>query len=134
MLLGQGLGRIRGPSVQGEGCWRDRVWRSPAPTDGTVKAKPPTPLKPAPAPSPTPRPTPTPSSLDALVDKAYAGKAAAELASAPVDALNGVTAADAQALHAALGIRTIADLATNRYIRAAQEILNTPQPPRGGMG
>jgi hypothetical protein len=95
----------------------------PAPTDGLVNAKPPTPPKPPPPPSPAPGPPSPPSGLDALVDKAYAGKTATELADAPVDALNGVTAADAQALHTALGIRTIADLGTNRYVRAAQQIL-----------
>jgi hypothetical protein len=101
----------------------------PAPTDGIVHPNPPKPPKaPTPAPTPTPTPTPapvptpTPGTLDALVDKAYAGKTAAELAAAPLDAIKGLTTADAQALTTALGVHTIAELAQHRLILAAQQI------------
>ena len=110
----------------------------PAPTDGVVHPKPPKPPTPAPpgpgptpspgpGPGPTPAPTPPPANLDGLVDHAYAGQSATELAAAPVEALKGLSVADAQALKNALGIRTIADLATHRYVQAAQTIVRTAQ-------
>jgi hypothetical protein len=46
----------------------------------------------------------------------------AELANAPVDALQGLSAGDAQALKAAFGIDTIRELGTNRFFLLAQAI------------
>jgi hypothetical protein len=66
--------------------------------------------------------------LDDLVDHAYAGKTAAELPAAPVDALKGLSPADANALKTALGIGTIADLANNRQVQAAQTIARAGDP------
>ncbi|MGA5304201.1 hypothetical protein ACPCHT_30085 [Nucisporomicrobium flavum] len=60
--------------------------------------------------------------LDALLDKAYESTSLAELADAPVSALSGVSEADAEALKKAFNIKTIGDLAGNKYIRAAQAI------------
>jgi hypothetical protein len=57
------------------------------------------------------------------VDKAYEGKDLKEIADAPVDALQGVSAGDAEALHKAFNIKTVRDLATNKYVRWAQEIV-----------
>ena len=57
-----------------------------------------------------------------FLDKAYEQKEFAELVNAPVDALAGVSAADAQALASALGIKTVGDLATNKYVLWAQAI------------
>ena len=57
-----------------------------------------------------------------FVDKAYEGKSFAEIADAPVDALQGVSAADATALKTALNIKTVRDLANNKYVRWAQAI------------
>ncbi len=57
-----------------------------------------------------------------FLDKAYEQKEFAELVNAPVDALAGVSAADAQALAGALGIKTVGDLATNKYVLWAQAI------------
>jgi len=103
----------------------------PAPTDGSVSVTAPKPPVPPPAPSPVPAPTPAPTpapspapggSLDDLVDKAWAGKTAHELLAAPLDALKGLTPADAAALHHAIGITTIGDLATNRFVAAARTI------------
>lgn len=56
------------------------------------------------------------------LDKAYEGMEFAELVKAPVDALAGVSAADAEALAKTLGIKTIGDLATNKYVLWAQAI------------
>jgi hypothetical protein len=60
--------------------------------------------------------------LDAKLDKAYEEKTLTELASAPVDALAGVSAADAEALKVAFGIKTVRDLGTNKYFLWAQAI------------
>lgn len=57
-----------------------------------------------------------------FLDKAFEGKEFAELVNAPVDALAGVSAADAKALGDALGIKTIGDLASNKYVLWAQAI------------
>ncbi len=57
-----------------------------------------------------------------FLDKAYEQKEFAELVNAPVDALAGISEADAKALAAALGIKTVGDLATNKYVLWAQAI------------
>ncbi len=62
------------------------------------------------------------ASINKFVDKAYEGKEFAELVNAPVDALQGVSAADSAALLAALNIKTIGDLATNKFVLWAQAI------------
>lgn len=56
------------------------------------------------------------------VDKAYEDKSIAELADAPVDALQGVSEGDAQHLKDAFNIKTVRDLGTNKYFRWAQAI------------
>ena len=56
------------------------------------------------------------------VDKAHEQKEFAELAELPIDALQGVSKGDAEALQKALGIKTIRQLAENKFIRAAQAI------------
>jgi phospholipase C len=98
----------------------------PAPTDGVVRVAPPKPpVIPTPVPVPTPTPTPVPvpvANLDDLVDKAYAGKTAAELADAPLAALKGVSAATAAKIAAAFGVATIGQLADNRFVHAAEAI------------
>ena len=58
------------------------------------------------------------------VDKAYEKKEFDELAESPVDALEGLSKADAEALHKALNIRTIRDLAENKFVLRAQAIVN----------
>ncbi|MEV8504446.1 hypothetical protein AB0368_06385 [Actinoplanes sp. NPDC051475] len=60
--------------------------------------------------------------LDALLDKAFESTPLVELADAPVSALSGVSEADGEALQKAFNIKTIGDLAGNKYIRAAQAI------------
>ena len=56
------------------------------------------------------------------VDKAWESKSLSELADAPVDALQGVSAGDAEKLSAAFGIKTVRDLGTNKYFLWAQSI------------
>lgn len=60
--------------------------------------------------------------LSKLLDKQYEGMDFAELANAPVDALSGVSAADAAALLQAFKVKTIGDLGRNKYIVAAVAI------------
>ena len=62
------------------------------------------------------------ASVDKFLDKAYETKEFSELVNAPVEALAGVSAADGAALASALGIKTIGDLATNKYVLWAQAI------------
>lgn len=57
-----------------------------------------------------------------FVDKAYEDMAFAELVNAPVTALQGVSEADGEALAKALNIKTIGDLARNKFVLYAQAI------------
>lgn len=57
-----------------------------------------------------------------FVDKAYEQMSFAEIANAPVAALQGVSEADGEALAKALNIKTVSDLATNKFVRWAQAI------------
>ena len=119
----------------------------PAPNDAVVHPNPPKPVvmppaPPTPSPGPTPSPVPPPPTTDPvptpgpaptpspghggtitdLVDKRYASKTAQDLASSPVSALKGVSPTAAAHLKDALGVSTIAELATNRYVQAALAI------------
>lgn len=60
--------------------------------------------------------------ISQFVDKAYEGKSFAELADAPVDALQGVSKSDAEALQKAFNIKTVRQLAEHKFVRAAQAI------------
>ena len=62
------------------------------------------------------------SSYEKMLDKAYETKRPRELVNAPVDALAGVAKGDAELLARAFGIKTIGDLAKNKYFAAAREI------------
>jgi hypothetical protein len=57
-------------------------------------------------------------------DKAFERKEFAELADSPVDALEGLSASDAEHLQAALNIGTIRDLAKSKYVLRAPAIVN----------
>ena len=61
------------------------------------------------------------------VDKAYEGKDFDELANAPVEALEGLSAGDAEALKKAFNIKTIRQLAENKFVLRAQAITNLAQ-------
>ncbi len=62
------------------------------------------------------------ANLDKVLDKAYESSTWAELVDAPVSALADVSEADAEALMKAFNIKTIGDLASNKYVRAATAI------------
>ncbi len=62
--------------------------------------------------------------LEKLLDKAYETKSPAELLDAPVAALEGVSEGDAELLLKAFKVKTIGDLARNKYFLAAQTIAN----------
>lgn len=58
------------------------------------------------------------------VDKQYEQMNFEELAEAPVEALQGLSKPDAEALQKALGIKTVRDLAENKFVRWAQGIVH----------
>ncbi len=62
------------------------------------------------------------ANLANLLDKKYEEMDFDQLADAPVDALSGVSAGDAEALKKAFNIKTVGDLGRNKYIVAAVAI------------
>ena len=62
--------------------------------------------------------------INNAVDKAYEGKSLKELLKAPVDALQGVSAGDAELLQKAFNIKTIEDLGNNKFFYWARSIVN----------
>ena len=56
------------------------------------------------------------------LDKAHEQKEFSELAELPIDALQGVSKGDAEAIQKAFGVKTIRQLAEHKFIRAAQAI------------
>lgn len=61
------------------------------------------------------------------VDKAYEDKSFDTLADAPVDALEGLSKSDAEALQKAFNIKTIRQLAESKFVLRAQAITNLAQ-------
>lgn len=61
--------------------------------------------------------------VNKAVDKAYENLSLKELAEAPVDALQGVSAKDAEALKNAFNVKTIRDLANLKYSKWARAIV-----------
>ena len=57
-------------------------------------------------------------------DKAYEDKTIEELVKAPVSAISGISESDALVLNAAFLIKTVEDLATNKYVKLSQGINN----------
>ena len=66
----------------------------------------------------------TPSFIVKFYDKAYEEKTLFELPFSPVASISGVSESDAQDLKEAFGIKTVSDLALNKYVRLAQAITN----------
>jgi hypothetical protein len=64
------------------------------------------------------------ANINKFLDKSFETMELAELVNAPVGALAGLSEADAAALATALHIKTIGDLATNKYVLWAQAIHN----------
>ena len=62
--------------------------------------------------------------MSSHLDKASELKTFEELADAPLDALEGMSKNDAELLHKALNIRTIRELAENKFVLRAQAIAN----------
>ena len=60
--------------------------------------------------------------ISKFLDREYEGKDFSELLTAPVEALQGVSASDAEALKKAFNIKTIGDLANSKHVRIAQAI------------
>jgi uncharacterized protein (TIGR02271 family) len=63
------------------------------------------------------------------VDKRYEDRDVNELPDVPVEALRGLGKRGAEALHKAIGIKTIRDLATNDFVLKAQEVLRLAEGP-----
>lgn len=61
--------------------------------------------------------------INKAVDKAYESKSLKEIADAPVDALQGVSAGDAELLLKAFNIKTVRDLGTNKFFAWAHAIV-----------
>jgi hypothetical protein len=60
--------------------------------------------------------------INNVVDKKYEKLTLAEIANSPVDALQGLSAGDAELLKKAFNVKTVADLAKLKYVRWAQAI------------
>lgn len=60
--------------------------------------------------------------INKALDKEFETKPLKEVLDAPVSALEGVSDGDAEHLKAAFNIKTIRDLATNKYFLRAQAI------------
>lgn len=61
------------------------------------------------------------------LDKAYESMEFNELAEAPIDALEGLSKGDADALRQAFNIKTIRQLAESKFVLRAQAICNLAQ-------
>jgi hypothetical protein len=61
--------------------------------------------------------------INKAVDKDYESKSLKEIAAAPIDALEGVSAADAELLAKAFNVKSVRDLGTNKYFLWAQAIV-----------
>ena len=56
-------------------------------------------------------------------DKDYEQKEFSELADAPVEAMQGLSEGDAEKLKEAFNIKTVRDLAENKFVRVAQAVV-----------
>ena len=66
---------------------------------------------------------PVTANLDKILDKAYENASMSEIVNAPVSALAGVSDGDAELLASAFSIKTVGDLGTNKYFRAAAALV-----------
>jgi hypothetical protein len=60
--------------------------------------------------------------ISQFFDKSYEQQGFKELADAPVEAIQGLSESDADALKKALGIETVRDLAEHKFVRIAQGV------------
>ena len=70
------------------------------------------------------------SDITEFVDKAHENKDFAEIAELPIDALQGVSAGDAERIQQAFNIRTVRQLAEHKFVRAAQAITMLAGPKK----
>ncbi len=61
--------------------------------------------------------------LGEVLDKAHENKPFRDVLKLPPSALQGVSEKDAEALKAAFGIRTIEDMASNKFFKLAQALV-----------
>jgi hypothetical protein len=61
--------------------------------------------------------------INNAVDKDWEKKSLKEIADAPVDALQGLSAGDADFLKKAFNVKTVRDLANLKYVKWAQSIV-----------
>ena len=66
---------------------------------------------------------PVSADLSKYLDKAYESTSLDEILAAPVSALAGVTEEDAELLKRAFRIKTVADLGKNKYVLAANAMV-----------
>lgn len=66
---------------------------------------------------------PVSANLEAHLDKAYEDKTLTEVLDAPVSALAGVSDGDAELLKKAFNIKTVRDLGSSKYFRAAHALV-----------
>ena len=66
---------------------------------------------------------PVSANLDKLLVKAYEDKSLDELADAPIEAIAGISKEDEEALLKAFNIKTVRDLGTHQYVKAAAAIV-----------
>ena len=62
--------------------------------------------------------------LNKVLDKPYENMNLGELVDAPVQALAGVSAGDAELLQKAFNIKTVGDLGRNKYFRTAVALVD----------
>lgn len=72
-------------------------------------------------------------SIEQMVDKAWEKKSLKEIADAPVSALQGISDNIAKVLNDELKIKTVRDLATNKYVRWAQALCHMEMLENAGM-
>ncbi len=60
--------------------------------------------------------------LGSLLDKQYEDKDLKDILDAPVSALQGVSDGDADLLQKAFNVKTVGDLGSNKFFRAAQAL------------
>lgn len=60
--------------------------------------------------------------LGSLLDKQYEDKDLKDILNAPVSALQGVSDGDADLLQKAFNVKTVGDLGSNKFFRAAQAL------------
>lgn len=71
-----------------------------------------------------------PVNLDKQLDKAYENLDLSAILDAPVDALAGVSAGDAEKLAAAFNIKTVRQLGTNKHFTLAASLVQLEQATR----